>query len=72
MTKPRIGSGGTGVQQRASFTQTSPTPRTTTPESENLVLATCVGMLTSVMSSSVLSLPPRLSTSFSMTDWADV
>src|SRR6476620_2074256 len=34
VTKPRIGSGGTGVQHRASFTQTSSTPRTTTPESE--------------------------------------
>src|ERR1700760_3006232 len=73
VTNPRILSPGTGVQQRASLTQTSLTPLTTTPGSCAVLrlrggrVATAV----SAMSSTAPSSPPKPATSFCTTDGAE-
>ena len=72
VTKPRIGSPGTGVQHFASLTQTSSTPRTTTPGSPCVraerLRASLLGCTASAMSSVAPSVPPSESTSRWTTD----
>ena len=73
VTKPNTTSPGTGVQQRASFTQTSLTSLTTTPGSWAVLrlrggrVATAV----SAMSSVAPSTPPKLATSRLTIDCAE-
>lgn len=71
VTNPMIGSPGTGVQQRASLTQTSSTPLTTTPGSAlPRRLRPREGGTLSSMSSLAASSPPRAWTSFCTTPCA--
>ena len=72
VTKPMIGSPGTGVQQRASLTHTSSTPLTTTPGSafERRLERPWEGGVLSAMSSLAASSPPSACTSFCTTPCA--
>src|SRR3954466_10115399 len=72
VTKPTMLSPGTGVQQRASFTQMSEAPLTTTPGSVALRrLVVVPGRVTSARSSLAPSSPPSDSTRRDTTDWAE-
>ena len=73
VTKPRMSSPGTGVQQRASLTHTSAMPLTTTPGSpERRRLGRAVaGVAASAMSSLAPSSPPTEATSLETTCWAE-
>ncbi len=71
VTKPMIGSPGTGVQQRASLTHTSAVPTTTTPGSPLRRRRARVGLVASARSSLAPSSPPIDSTSRPTTCWAD-
>ena len=70
VTKPMIGSPGTGVQQRASLTHTSAVPTTTTPGSPVRRRMERVGVVASARSSLAPSSPPREATSRPTTCWA--
>src|SRR5207248_3811019 len=73
VTKPKIASGGTGVQQRASLIQTSSTPLTTTPGSCAAPRARGgrVATAVSAMSSIAPSSPPYAATSRATTFCAE-
>jgi hypothetical protein len=73
VTKPTIVSPGTGVQQRASFTQMSLAPLTTTPGSPAVRgrRLAAPGVVISARSSVAPSSPPSASTSRWTTDCAD-
>jgi hypothetical protein len=58
VTKPMIGSPGTGVQHRASFTQTSDMPLTSTPGSPVRRRIDLLGVVASARSSLAPSSPP--------------
>ena len=67
---PIIPSPGTGVQQRASFTNTSPTPSTSIALLERLMECEPVG-ITSIVGSGCESSTPSETTNFSMIDAAE-
>ena len=73
VTNPTISSPGTGVQQRASLTQMSEAPLTTTPGSpmERARRGRTSGVAASETSSVVPSAPPRVVTSRWTTLWAE-
>src|ERR1035441_972622 len=71
VTKPVIGSPGTGVQHRDRRTQTSGAPVTSTPGSPGARgCGALVGRAVSARSSWAPAKPPTDLTSFSTTDWA--
>ncbi len=69
VTKPMMASPGTGVQQRANFTQTSGSPATMTPGSPASRL---FGLVTTSPADSTSSRPPTCSTRRFTTESADI
>ena len=68
--KPMIGSPGTGVQQRASFTSTSSVPSTSTALLERRVVGARLGN-TSIVGSGCESSAPSAATNFSIIEAAE-